>query len=159
MSVVADPTGKFLYVVNATSGSATFTQGLVQAYSITPGTGALTPILTPVPTGGINSQDIALVSLPSGLFAYVTNLFNNTITQFAISGTGALTRVGLLPFPSGLSFTKGIVAHPIGDFIYAGAQATNSVGGYTVSRTGALGLPQHFPDCEASCCAASAAAG
>jgi len=106
--ITVDPTGKYVYVANlATAGTA----GGVSQYTITPGTGVLVPMSIPLVTtttavNGLGGA-IGVTVNPAGTFAYVTNLFDQTITRFTVSaGTGALVAVvepaqptGVTPYP------------------------------------------------------------
>jgi 6-phosphogluconolactonase (cycloisomerase 2 family) len=138
VAVAADPSGKFLYVVNSSSPGSAVGPGSVQAYDISPSgstIGQLTPIGVPVPTGGNDSLGIAVVDTPSGLFAYVTNSASNNISAFAINSNGTLSLQGVTPpIPFGSS-PKGVAGLPNGEFVYAGSNF--NIGSYSV-ETGAL---------------------
>jgi 6-phosphogluconolactonase len=88
-----DPTGKFLYVSNASSGS-------VSAYTINASSGALTAVPgSPFFSG---NQPAAVAVDPSGKFLYVANNFSNTISAYTINASsGALTPVPGSPFATG----------------------------------------------------------
>jgi len=71
----------------------------VAAYSITPGSGALTLSGSPVAAGLLPAS---IVLDPSGQFAYVANDNSNDISVYAVdSTTGALTPVSGSPFAAG----------------------------------------------------------
>jgi 6-phosphogluconolactonase (cycloisomerase 2 family) len=138
-SVTADPSGKFLYTANQ-FGS---TGNTVTAYSITPSgssKGGLTPVGSPFPSG---AGAFSVAVDPSGQFAYVGNVGNNTISGFKIDpGTGALTPVPTSPF-SALPATgaQGVAVNPNDKFLYVADSGTNQVSFYPFdSTTGVLNL-------------------
>ena len=142
-SVTADPSGRFLYTANQ-FGS---TGNSVTAYSITPGgpgIGALTLIPTPPPNPVLSGAGAFSVAVePSGHFAYVGNVGNNSISGFAIASNGALTPVTGSPF-SALPATgsQGIATHPNDQFVYVTDSGSGQVGVFAFNHTsGALNLP------------------
>jgi 6-phosphogluconolactonase (cycloisomerase 2 family) len=140
-SVASDTAGKFLYTANqfgATGNSVT-------AYFITqigPNRGTLTPVNppNPVPSG---AGAFSVTVDPSGHFAYVGNVGNNTVSGFGIDpGTGALSPVPTSPF-SGLPATglQGVAVSPTDQFLYGAASGTNQVVLFPVdSTTGILNV-------------------
>ena len=108
--ITIDPTGKYVYVANLATGG---TAGGVSQYTIS-GTGELVPMSVPLVTtttavNGLGGA-IGVAVNPAGTYAYVTNLFDQTITRFSIGGTGALTPVvetaqttGVTPYPLSIS--------------------------------------------------------
>jgi 6-phosphogluconolactonase len=93
-SVTIDPTGKFAYVANfATTGN-------VSAYTINPGTGALTQIDCGG-GAGCNAKNFvagtypkSVTVAPTGDFAYVANQNSNDVSAYTINIiTGALTQI------------------------------------------------------------------
>ena len=91
-SVTVDPSGKFVYVANWSSGP-----GSISAYAID-GAGALTPIICsgitcignnfPAGTG-----PFSVTVDPSGKFVYVANQISADVSAYAIDGAGALTPI------------------------------------------------------------------
>ena len=82
ISIAVDPTGRFAYVANASSGISTF--------AISPGNGELTEVGTELAVGG-GPSSIAVD--PTGRFVYLTNF--NSVRTFAIDpDTGTLSAVG-----------------------------------------------------------------
>jgi len=87
-SVTLDPTGRFAYVVN-------FTSGTVSQFSVDLVTGALSALTPATVVTGLNPRSIAIH--PSGRYAYVTakgatGVGGDAIGQYAINATtGALT--------------------------------------------------------------------
>lgn len=80
--VAAEPSGKFLYVVNENSNN-------VSGFSINQSTGALTPLTkSPFAAG---KTPVSMTVDPSGKFAYVVNQGSNNVTMYALdTSTGAL---------------------------------------------------------------------
>jgi len=150
-SITVDPSGRFVYVTNDLESS-------ISAYTINSGTGALTQINCGAgpecrPNGkdfstGVNPRSITIH--PSGNFAYVANLFSNTVIAYAInSTTGALAPAGS-PFATGPA-PRSVTIDPSGRFAYvANGGNPASVSAYSInSGTGALtpvGLPLALTD-------------
>jgi 6-phosphogluconolactonase len=145
------PSGKFAYVANAGSNNVSgngFVSGNVSAYTIDPGTGALTPIAgSPFPAG-VAPSSVAVD--PSGKFAYVANAGSHNVSGHGfVSGnvsaytidpsTGALTPIAGSPFTAGV-FPTSVAVDPSGKFSYvANNFSNNNVSGYTIDpSTGAL---------------------
>lgn len=108
--VTIDPTGKYVYVANLADAG---TVGGVSQYTIS-GTGELVPmspaLVSTTTAGNGLGGAIGVAVNPAGTYAYVTNLFDKTITRFSIGGTGALTPVveaaqitGTTPYPMSIS--------------------------------------------------------
>jgi len=128
--VAVDPSGKYVYVTNHTSND-------VAAYSITPATGALTPIQgSPFPTG---QTPFDVVVDPSGAFVYVTNHLSGNVSAYTLAAaTGALTPVEGSPFTAG-SEPHGVVVDPSGKYVYVANHASDNVSAYSITAaTGAL---------------------
>jgi len=89
-----DPSGRFVYVTTVSTGR-------VSGYTITAGTGALTPIpSSPFDSGAI---PVSVTVDPSGRFAYVANIGSNDISAFTITASsGALARITGSPFSAGI---------------------------------------------------------
>src|SRR5262249_52329947 len=140
-SVASDPAGKFLYTANQFGAAG----NSVTAYAISQvgaNFGALTPVAppTPVPSG---AGAFSVTVDPSGHFAYVGNVGNNTVSGFGIDpATGALSPVLTSPF-SGLPATglQGVAVSPTDQFLYGAASGTNQVVLFPVdSATGILNV-------------------
>jgi len=92
--VAIDPTGQYLYVSNAGSGT-------VSGFTVNATTGALTSIGAAVTTGGgVSLARTGLAIDPSSQYLYVANgdnaITGSSISVFTITGvTGALTAVGI----------------------------------------------------------------
>ncbi|GEM_PF-1046417 len=152
-ALTIDPSGRFVYAVNAYSNS-------VSAYVIDPLVGGLTRLDADAATSGV--QDFAtgpspyrVAAHPSGGFLYVTNDNNSTVTIFAIATTtGALTRLdadaslaGVQDFP--VSRASAVAIHPSGRYIYfTQIGGLNRVVAYTID--GATGLMTATGDVQAT---------
>lgn len=131
--VAIDPTGKYVYVTDAGSGSA----GFVSGYSVKKTSGALTPVkgspfaADPVP------QEVTVD--PTGKFAYVVDDSSGAVSAYTIDVTsGALTPVKGSPFAAG-SEPEGVAVDPTGKFAYVSNAASNTVSAYSINATsGAL---------------------
>jgi probable HAF family extracellular repeat protein len=96
-SVAADPTGQFVYVVNA--GTAEPGTATVSAYRINRPFGILTPVSgSPFPAGF--QADFVTVD-PMGRFVYVANFGDSNVGVYSIAGDGSLTPIAGSPFPAG----------------------------------------------------------
>ena len=126
VSIAIDPLGRFAYVTNYNNG----THSSVSAFTIDPGTGALTQIAgSPFATG--NGAD-ALVVDPSGRFTYVANYFDDTLSAFAINpGSGALSVVFGSPFFTG-SGPHSVAVDPSGRFVYVANFTEGGIGAYAI---------------------------
>jgi probable HAF family extracellular repeat protein len=94
-SVAADPTGRFVYVVNAVDGD-------ISAYTINR---ILNPsgVLVPVPGSPFAASfqaDFVTVD-PTGRFVYEANWADGTVGVYSIDTSGALAPIAGSPFPAG----------------------------------------------------------
>ena len=88
-----DSASRFLYAANVTA------QNQVAVYSITPGSGVLSLLGSPIAAGILPGS---IVLDPSGQFAYVANDNSNDISVYAVdTTTGALTPASGSPFAAG----------------------------------------------------------
>lgn len=132
--VVIHPSNRFLYASNVASNT-------VSIYSISPQTGALTQVGTPVASGSGGPN--GLFFHPSGNFLYVSNYSGNTISAFAVASDGTLTAITGSPFATGGPTTiNGVVVSSDGKFLYAASMGgTGGVVGYEIDQsTGGLTL-------------------
>jgi 6-phosphogluconolactonase len=99
LSMTVDPSGRFAYVANECTAT-TCARGNITAYTINTATGALNELAgSPFAAGQYTSS---VTVDPTGRFAYVTNLLDNTVSAYAInSSTGALRAVPGSPFAAG----------------------------------------------------------
>jgi 6-phosphogluconolactonase len=141
--LVVDASDQFLYVVNpAASNPPPYqaTTGNVSAFSIVPGTGALTTIPGSPFTVTNGTGPSAIAIDPTGRFVYAVSAGSSfAIWCFAITPTnGELAAVTGSPFSLGAG---GLFAlfDPSGDFFYIGSATGNGIQGYTYNpSTGVL---------------------
>jgi 6-phosphogluconolactonase len=135
-AVAVHPSGKFLYVANANSGT-------ISAFSIDATTAALTPITGSPFAVSTPPQSLAIDS--SGNFLYVSTVTTTTppmvgvhlLLGFSISATGALTPIMQAQVLSNTT-SIGLTFAPTSEFLYA-ADAANDVTGYAANAaTGVL---------------------
>jgi 6-phosphogluconolactonase (cycloisomerase 2 family) len=129
--VACDPTGKFVYVTNASAVDAG--GNTVQTYTINQSTGALTSVGTVA--AGVNPYGVACD--PTGKFVYVTNYGSNTVQAYTINQvTGALTSVGTTATGTN---PWSVACDPTGKFVYVTNFNSSTVQAYTINAiTGAL---------------------
>jgi 6-phosphogluconolactonase (cycloisomerase 2 family) len=97
-AVLAEPSGKYVYVANAGDGT-------ISAYSLKVATGALTQIGSAFPAGAGTD---ALSTSNDGKYLYATNNTDGSISIFAINSDGTLTSAGTVTtgtFPTSLGTT------------------------------------------------------
>ncbi len=69
-------------------------------------------------------------------FAYVTNLFDSTVSIYLVDGSsGQLTPNGAPQFVSQMSTPNAVVADPAGKFLYVADRGTFKLFGYTIDAT------------------------
>jgi len=128
--LVADSSGKFLYVSD-------FSSGEIDAFTISKSTGALTQVSgSPFSSGPASSAGIAID--PQTRFLYQPN--SNGVLGYGIdSSTGALSAIAGSPFPAGNIPIQAIV-HPSGKFLYASnnGDSMGTISAYSIDSTGAL---------------------
>ncbi|MBC7700937.1 beta-propeller fold lactonase family protein [Aquabacterium sp.] len=129
-SVTVDPSGKFVYVANATSSTVTmFSIDSASSPSLTPG--ALTLLGSVLSDAHPNSIAVA----PSGSYAYVSNETGDSVRVFSISSTGMLAFVQSSS-ASG-STPTGVAVEPNGRYAYVSQRSTNNLGAYSIGSGGA----------------------
>jgi 6-phosphogluconolactonase (cycloisomerase 2 family) len=131
VSVNCDTQGLMVYVTQEMNGT-------VAAYSIGSGTGDLTAVGSPIPTGtGEFPAPKGIAVSTSGQYAYVTNAGINTIIAYAVnSATGILTAMGSTSTQAG---PEGVAVDPAGKFVYVAEPGANKVSSYAVNaNTGLL---------------------
>jgi 6-phosphogluconolactonase (cycloisomerase 2 family) len=114
-AMAMNPTGKFLYVTDASFG-------YIVAFAVDATTGAITIIpgsaddnygQWSIPAGpyAMGTQPDSIQVDPSGRFAYVANQGSNNVSAFVINGTtGALTPVPGTPFAAGVGPSSVAIA-------------------------------------------------
>jgi DNA-binding beta-propeller fold protein YncE len=81
---------------------------------------------------GVSPQQVAIDA--TGSFVYTTNA-GGTVSQFTIGSGGGLATNGAVP---GFSSPYGIVAHPLGGFIYVSDNASGLVFAFSIGADGKL---------------------
>lgn len=130
LGIVADPSGKYLYVSD-------FANGNVDAFAIS-ASGGLTAITNSPFSVGSSVGGIA-VDLGTK-FLYVTLVNTAQVAGFSIDSTGALTPIPNSPFPAGNTPFQAIV-DPTGKFLYVSNlnDPMGAISAYTIDSTsGAL---------------------
>lgn len=127
-SVVATPSGAFVYAANFGSGN-------VSAYSANPKTGTLTAVSgSPF---AAEASAFAITVDPSSRFVYTVNAnsASNNISGYTFnSTTGVLTQMSGSPFQAG-NDTRAVAVVPTGKFLYAANATSNDVSAYTINAT------------------------
>lgn len=128
-----EPSARFLYVLNKNVAPAL---GTVSGFTIN-ADGSLTPMQSVPATAGLLPEFIAID--PLGMFLYVANSGESTISAFAIDAVdGHLTPVAGSPFATDLS-PKSIDSLPSGRFLYAANSTRGLLSAYEINRfTGEL---------------------
>ncbi len=108
----------------------------VSAFSMNPGSGALTPVAgSPFATG---TAPAAISADPTGSFAFVANSGSNNVSAYKITNTGALTTVSGSPFASGTNPTS-LFADISGRLLYVANTGDDTISGHLINRsTGVL---------------------
>ena len=130
--VAYDPTGSFAYVPN-------FNLPEIQMFTIDKSTGALTkpvsirtevgPTALLFPTGSASVKYVPK-------FAYVANSGSNSVSEYSIGGTGALTEIVGSPLIDS-NGPSSVAATLSGNFVYTVNQ-NNTLSAYSVGSSGAL---------------------
>jgi 6-phosphogluconolactonase (cycloisomerase 2 family) len=135
--VIADPSGRFVYVANDFSND-------VSHFSVDVTTGALTPS-TPV-TARDAPAAIALTAGPAPVmvtprFAYVANQNSNNISGFRIDATaGTLIAIAGSPFPAGTG-PVSVAVDPSGRFAYVANLFSNDISGFRIDAAAGTLIP------------------
>src|SRR5256884_325602 len=130
----------FVYVTNA-GGNSGAAAGSISAYSIDRQPGGLLPVPgSPFADPG-GPWSIAVD--PKNRFAYIANRGDNTISAYAIGGTGALTPVPGSPFPQDPTASGelpvSVAVDPAGKFVFVANYNYRTVRAYQIDQnTGAL---------------------
>lgn len=127
--VTVDPSGQYVYVVNAGSNPGTVSQYTINS------DGTLAA-LGPPAQAGITPNSMAVD--PSGHYAYVANYGDGTISEYTINA-GALTLTATLPVPvSGNNHPASITVDPSGPYVYVANNSNSTVSEYSIGAGGAL---------------------
>jgi 6-phosphogluconolactonase (cycloisomerase 2 family) len=134
-TIAVDPSGKHAYVSDGREND-------VYQYNIDQTSGALSP-MTPatVPAGGSSGKENAwFVKVdPTGRFAYVTNYFDGTVSQYDIDPTsGALSPMTPATVSTGGTDAETIAFDPSGKYAYVtivGATSATAVEQFRIDQT------------------------
>ncbi|HET7441902.1 MAG TPA: beta-propeller fold lactonase family protein [Terriglobales bacterium] len=147
VALAIDGGNHFLFVANQLSNNVSvFTIGSNAGLTEVPGSPFQTGVLPP-PTPTSTATPNSLAIIPSGAFLYVANQGQNTITAFAVSGSGVLSFVGGIDtaaaFAAG-STPAGVTVDPSGKFLYVANSGSNNVSAFVICATPLPGCPSNF---------------
>ena len=125
-SVAIDPHGKFVLVTNNISND-------VSAYAINQISGVLTSVGAAVPAG-VAPRSVA-IDPNTGVYAYVANAGDGTVSAYTIGASGALTHVA--DYSAGTT-PISVNVDPSGQFVYVANFGSNNVSTYTIGSGGTL---------------------
>lgn len=129
----ANPRLSFVYATNELTGT-------IATYAIDSSTGTLSVVGSPVSTGTGDFPAPRGVAVDyRGKFAYVTNVYGDTVVTYEInSATGLFTAVSSISTPTGAG-PLGVVVDPAGKFVYVAQSGGKQIASYSInSATGAL---------------------
>ena len=137
-----DPYGRFVYVSDDGSGTATPTAGGIWGFTVNQSTGALTPITAVTGyTTNVNSPESMVID-HTGSFLYAINYGTGTtagtISAYSIDpSTGNLTPLSTATYPTGVGPLYSTI-DPTGTYLYVPNSLDNTVTGYSIGASGAL---------------------
>jgi len=137
-----DPYGRFVYVSDDGSGTATPTAGGIWGFTVNQSTGALTPITAVTGyTTNVNSPESMVID-HTGSFLYAINYgtgtIAGTISAYSIDpSTGNLTPLSTATYPTGVGPLYSTI-DPTGTYLYVPNSLDNTVTGYSIGASGAL---------------------
>lgn len=124
----------FLYVAGGESDD-------VVTYAVDAGTGDITELGVPTPTGD-DPRDLALD--PHGRFAFVASVGDRSITSYSIEANGTLTQLGA-PFVVATQ-PRGLAVDPSGRWLFIGLRTTDRIMAFSIDgTTGALTFVDEAP--------------
>ena len=134
-AVAIDPSGKYAYVANGRANN-------VSQYTIDQATGALSA-MTPAtaPAGGRSGFENAwfVAVEPKGKYAYVTNYFDGSVSQYDINQTnGSLSPMTPAAVTTAGTYATTIAIDPLGKYAYVAnplGTGSNSVVQFNISQT------------------------
>jgi 6-phosphogluconolactonase (cycloisomerase 2 family) len=139
---VIDPTGRFIYVISD-AGNSIYGFSITQTGDKAPATnGALTAIpgMTKYTDATLNAPTWIMTDR-TGKYVYVVNNLGNSVSEYAITQTGAnagaLTPLGTTSIPTGIGPVYG-TTDVNGHLYVANDGTTQSVSGYTIGSNGQL---------------------
>jgi 6-phosphogluconolactonase (cycloisomerase 2 family) len=130
ISVVAHPSGKFLYV-------ADYWTYKLSSYSIDSNTGALTPAPgSPYASPAANSGPYEVLPEPSGRFLYMTNGYDSLLGMAVDTDTGALASSSWNPVKITSSTPwgpDGFALDPAGRFLFVADSSGGAISGFQIN--------------------------
>ncbi len=140
LSVVADPSGKFVYVATGRT-----TTNDIAAFSVDQASGVLTPLAaTPLIAARSNPRSLAIAAGSKAVefrsqFVYTANALSNDLSAYAVdSATGALTAVAGAPFATGTG-PVAVAIDPQNRYVYVANVVSNNISAFRMDgATGAL---------------------
>jgi 6-phosphogluconolactonase len=112
--VLADPSGRFLYVGSAISNT-------ISAFKVDPATGALTAVAGApfaITNGAGPGDSFAGAIDPSDNYLYVASYVGSSISAYKVDhSSGQLAPINGSPFPTGAA-PNAVVTEPLGRFVY-----------------------------------------
>jgi len=140
--LLMDPSGNYLYVMNATSDN-------ISVLSIDSKSGVLTQIVgSPFSVGGLTPLNMQLT--PSGNFLYVSvaggqvGTTNGSIEGFSVNAGVLQLLSPPLTSADGVN-PNGLIVDPSGSHLYVANTQSNSISIFTIQSTGALSEVQGSP--------------
>jgi len=145
-AAAVDPSGKFLYVANqgGVVNNVVF-PGSISGYTITPGTGVLTPVPDSPFTTATPLSPQQGIAVTAG-FVYVSNsnvnniALSNSVSVFSFDDTGSLTQLATSPFtlaPAVNPQPESLAMDPAGKFLFTANMTSDNISAFTVNA-GAL---------------------
>jgi trimeric autotransporter adhesin len=140
-----DPYGRFVYVSDDGSGTATPTAGGIWGFTVNQSTGALTPITAVTGyTTNVNGPESMVID-HTGSFLYIINYGTTfpattagTISAYSIdASTGNLTPLSTATYPTGVGPLYSTI-DPTGTYLYVPNNIDNTVTAYSIGSSGAL---------------------
>jgi 6-phosphogluconolactonase (cycloisomerase 2 family) len=141
VSLVADHSGQYLYVINNGAGNIS---GYTIDQTMTATGGALTPF-TSAPTIPTGSSPWFSTLDPTGKFIYVPDSVAETVTTYSIGTGGALTNAGSTTAISGATSLFNVAADPSGKYLYVLDQGNGTGDGAVYQFDVTSGMPGTAP--------------
>jgi 6-phosphogluconolactonase (cycloisomerase 2 family) len=145
VQLAVNPAGTFLYVVETYQPNYNANipgPGAIVVFPInsTGGLGATSTPCVTVPNGNnqffpVGNNPVAISILASGLYTYVINEGDSSITSLQIGSDGSLAPVGT--YTVGVS-PNAVASDPTNRFVYVTDQASNQVIGFLIQQNGSL---------------------
>jgi len=124
------PNGNSLYVLGGGSP-----QGYIEVWGIS--SGALSQLVQAVQPGA-NPSGIAIA--PSGNFLYVANATDNSVSEYSIGSTGALTALTQSPIGQSSQYSGpvALLVENSGKYLFVANSGTSNLSAYSIGTDGSL---------------------